>query len=117
MESREYAKVAVDAIEDKKGVDIRIIDISNVSTIADYFIIANGTNPSQVQAIADNVEEKLYKNCNELEPRNIEGYREAGWILLDYEDIIIHIFSEEDREFYNLERLWKDGKEITKEDL
>ena len=102
MESKELAKIAVAAIEDKKGENVRVIDISEVSVIADYFIIANGTNKSQIQAIADNVEEQLYRQAN-AHPINIEGYREAGWILLDFEEVIIHIFSEENREFYNLE--------------
>ncbi len=111
MESKELAKIAVAAIEDKKGENVRVIDISEVSVIADYFIIANGTNKSQIQAIADNVEEQLYRQAN-AHPINIEGYREAGWILLDFEEVIIHIFSEENREFYNLERLWRDGKQV-----
>ena len=111
MESKALAKIAVAAREDKKGENVRVIDISEVSVIADYFIIANGTNKSQIQAIADNVEEQLYRQAN-AHPINIEGYREAGWILLDFEEVIIHIFSEENREFYNLERLWRDGKQV-----
>lgn len=107
---KDYVKTAVRAIEDKKGEDVRIIDISGVSIVADYFIIANGSSPLQVQAIADNVEEELAKAG--LTEHKTEGYQSAGWILLDYGDIVIHIFSKEDRLFYDLERIWRDGKEI-----
>ncbi len=113
--SRNMARIAVDALEDKKAQDVTIIDISNVSVIADYFIIANGTNRNQVQSMADNVEEKLGKAG--FTPKQIEGYQTAGWILLDFRDVIVHIFSEEDRAFYDLERIWGDGIKVTKEDL
>lgn len=107
----EMLKLAIDALEDKKAVDIQIIDITDVSTIADYFIIAGGTNRSQIQALTDNVDEKLgragYVN------RKIEGYETANWILMDYSDIVIHIFDSENRLFYDLERIWRDGKKIT----
>ena len=103
--SKEMVKAAIEAMKDKKAEDIRVIDISNVSVIADYFIIANGNNPNQVQAIVDNVEEQLYK-AGFADPK-VEGYNSASWILLDYEDVIIHVFSKEDRLFYNLERIWR----------
>lgn len=114
-ESKKMATLAVEALEDKKAEDIRILDISNVSVLADYFIIANGTNRNQVQAMADNVEEVLGKAG--FVPKQIEGYQSANWILMDYKDIIVHVFSEEDRGFYDLERIWRDGKEITKDEL
>ena len=85
--SKEMVKAAIEAMKDKKAEDIRVIDISNVSVIADYFIIANGNNPNQVQAIVDNVEEQLYK-AGFADPK-VEGYNSASWILLDYEDVII----------------------------
>ena len=108
MNSKELTKIAVKALEDKKGEDIKIIDIHEVSVLADYFIIADGTNASQVQAMADNVQEKLFKaGC---ECRQVEGYHTANWILMDYGDIIVHVFSREDRLFYDLERIWRDGK-------
>lgn len=110
MTSRELAKIAVAGLEDKKADDIRIIDISEVSVMADYFIIASGTNRNQVQAMADNVEEKLHDAG--IHPRQIEGYHTANWILMDFNDIIVHIFNEEDRLFYNLEKIWLDGKLI-----
>ena len=114
-ESKKMANLAVEALEDKKAEDIRILDISNVSVLADYFIIANGTNRNQVQAMADNVEEAL-GNAG-FEPKQIEGYRAANWILMDYNDIIIHIFSEQDRMFYDLERIWRDGICIDSDEL
>lgn len=110
MTSKELVKIAVAGLEDKKAKDIRIIDISNVSVMADYFIIASGTNRNQVQALADNVEEKLH-DAN-IHPRQIEGYQTANWILMDFNDIIVHIFNEEDRLFYNLEKIWLDGKAV-----
>ena len=108
--SKEMVKLAVKALEDKKGEDIKIIDIQNESVLADYFIIAGGANPNQVQAMADNVEEELFKAG--FEARQVEGYNTANWILMDYNDIIVHIFSREDRLFYDLERIWRDGKVI-----
>lgn len=110
LNAKELTKIAVRALEEKKGEDIQIIDIHEVSVLADYFIIANGQNTSQVQAMADSVEEELGKaGCP---CRQIEGYQTAGWILMDYGDLIVHVFSREDRLFYDLERIWRDGKKI-----
>lgn len=114
-ESKKMALLALDALEDKKAEDIAILDISEISVLADYFIIANGTNRNQVQARADSVEEALGKAG--YEPKQIEGYQTANWILMDYKDIIVHVFGREDRGFYDLERIWRDGKQITREDL
>ena len=108
--SKEMTQLAIKAIEDKKGNDIKIIDIHEVSVIADYFIIASGSNPNQVKTLADNVEETLGRAGYDL--RQTEGYGTASWILMDYNDVIVHIFSEEDRSFYDLERIWRDGKEV-----
>ena len=102
------AQIACKAIDDKKGQDIKIIDIHNVSVIADYFVIASGTNSNQVQAIDDNVEEQLGRAG--LEAKQIEGNRNSSWILMDYGDVIVHVFDEENRHFYDLERIWRDGK-------
>ena len=107
-QANKMAKLAVGALEDKKGEDIKIIDIHEISTLADYFLIASGTNTSQVQAMTDNVEEVLGRVGYEC--RQIEGYQSAGWILMDYGDIIVHVFNREDRLFYDLERIWRDGK-------
>lgn len=105
--SKDMAKIAVNALEAKKGEEIKIIDIRKVSVLADYFIIAHGNNTNQVQAMADHVEEELYKagyTC-----RQKEGYGSGSWILMDYGDIIVHAFDKEDRLFYDLERIWRDG--------
>lgn len=115
MKTNEIAKLAIDALEDKKAEDIRIIDISHISTIADYFIIADGSNKSQIQAMADNVSEKLTKQGCHL--KQMEGYQNANWILMDFQDIIIHIFDRENRLFYDLERIWRDGISIEKDSL
>lgn len=110
MNSKEIIKTAIDALEDKKAENICIIDISEISTLADYFIITNGSNRSQVQALADNVSEKMAKAGVTI--KQTEGYNNANWILLDYSDIVIHIFDKESRSFYDLERIWQDGKFI-----
>ena len=102
------AQIACKAIDDKKGQDIKIIDIHNVSVIADYFVIVSGTNSNQVQAIVDNVEEQLGRAG--FEAKQIEGNRNSSWILMDYGDVIVHVFDEENRLFYDLERIWRDGK-------
>lgn len=107
--------MAVNALEDKKAEDIRIIDISRISTIADYFIIADGSNKSQIQAMADNVSEILGRAGINL--RQMEGYQNANWILMDFQDVIIHIFDRENRLFYDLERIWRDGVPTQKEAL
>lgn len=104
---KEIVDIAVEAIADKKGTDIKVFNISEISPLADYFIIATGNNKNQNQAIIDEVNEKL--NAVKIHPRQIEGYENANWILSDYGDIMIHIFNPESREFYNLERLWKDA--------
>lgn len=113
--SAQMAKLAIKALEDKKAEDVRVIDISEISVLADYFIIANGLNVSQVQAMSDNVQEVLGRAGYDL--KQVEGYQSANWILLDYGDIIVHIFDKENRLFYNLERIWRDGKAIDPESL
>ena len=114
-QSLHMVKLAKAALEDKKAQNVKIIDIRNVSVLADYFIIADGSNPNQVQAMADNVEETLGKAGYAC--RQIEGYGTGGWILMDYGDIIVHAFNREDRLFYDLERIWRDGKFLEAEDL
>ena len=107
MEAKEMARLAVAALEDRKAVDVKVINIENISTLADYFIIASGTNRNQVQAMSEAVEEELQKH--DIHPKNIEGYQTANWILMDYGDIVLHLFDEENRLFYDIERIWKDG--------
>lgn len=115
MTSKELAKLAVEALEDKKAEDIKIIDISHISTIADYFIIAGGTNINQIQTMTDNVAEALGRASHPV--NHIEGYQSANWILMDCQDIIVHIFDKENRLFYDLERIWRDGVVIDKSSL
>ena len=109
-QAKEMAKIAFEALEDKKGENVCAIDISSVSVLADYFVIANGNSDSQVRALVDNVEEKMHKAGYELKEQ--EGNNSGTWVLLDYGDIIIHIFDRENRPFYNLERIWSDGKDV-----
>ena len=109
--SKEMTKLVITALEDKKAEDIHVIDISEVSVLADYFIIADGNNRNQVQAMIDNVEETLGKAG--YTPKQIEGYQNANWVLMDYSDIIVHVFDKENRLFYDLERIWRDGKTVS----
>ncbi|MBQ1850063.1 MAG: ribosome silencing factor [Lachnospiraceae bacterium] len=106
--SIQMAKLAISALEDKKAEDIKVIDISEVSVIADYFLIAGGTNPNQIRAMCDNVQEMLERAgfmC-----KQIEGYDTANWVLMDFGDVIVHIFDKENRLLFDLERIWRDGK-------
>ena len=108
--SGEFARIAIAALEEKKASEIRVIDISEVSVLADYFIIANGSNRPQMQAMSDEVSEKMEKAGAVL--KQVEGYDNASWILLDFGDVIVHIFGEQDRLLYDLERIWRDGKQV-----
>jgi len=112
-ESKKMIEVAYEALTEKKAADIRVIDIIDVSTIADYFIITNGENSNHVQTLVENVQEKMYKAGYAC--KSVEGFRAANWVLLDYGDVIVNVFSKEDRRFYDLERIWRDGKIV--EDL
>ena len=113
--SLEMVKLAKTALEDKKAGDIKVIDISGVSVLADYFIIADGSNVNQVQDMVDNVDEVLGRAGYEC--KQMEGYGTGGWILMDYGDIIVHAFCREDRLFYDLERIWRDGKVLDESEL
>ena len=114
-DSKELVKLACHVLDEKKAQDITVLDISNVSVIADYFIIASADNERQVGTLCDSVDEALFKAG--YERRSMEGYQSRTWILLDYNDVIIHIFNREDRLFYDLERIWRDGKRIDAADL
>ena len=114
-EIKKMAGLAIEALEDKKAEDIHVIDISEVSVLADYFLIASGKNRNQLQVLADEVEEKLGRAGYPM--KQSEGYDSANWILLDFGDIIIHLFDQENRLFYDLERIWRDGKQIDPESL
>ena len=110
METLELVKKVVNALEDKKAEDITVIDIHGISSIADYFVIANGSNANQLAAMQDAVDETMYTNG--VHSKQVEGNSNSTWILMDYQDIIVHLFSKEDRLFYDLERIWKDGTVI-----
>ena len=110
MTPKDMALLAAKALDSKKAKEIKVIEIGDLTTLADYFVIAAGTSNTQISALSDVVEEYL-KREGELALRR-EGYRDGTWVLLDYGSIAVHIFSEEAREFYDLERLWRDGKEL-----
>lgn len=110
IDSKEIALLACKAIDAKKGKNILQLELAEISLIADYFVICNGTSRTQTQAIADHVEKELEKTGLFLARR--EGYAEGKWILQDYGTVIVHIFQEEERQFYNLERLWGDAAVI-----
>lgn len=103
-------RLAIEALEDKKAEDICVIDISHVSVLADYFLIASGNNKNQVQAMIDSVEEKLGRAGYAV--KHVEGYQTGNWILMDYGDLIVHVFDRQNRLFYDLERIWRDGRSM-----
>ena len=115
MTDENILKIAVKAIDSKLGENIKVIKIDELTIIANYFIIANGNSNTQVKAIADEVEFKLSEAG--LEPHRTEGYQGASWIVLDYVDVVIHVFHKETRDFYDLERLWQDGTEMSAEEF
>lgn len=107
-QAMDMVRVIYDALADKKGEDIKVIDISGISVMADYFVIANGNSDSQVNALVENVGEKMHIAGYSLKQQ--EGGKGGVWILLDYGDVIVHVFDKENRSFYNLEHVWNDGK-------
>jgi len=108
-------KIALKAADDKKALDVVVLDISHIASFANYFLFCSGESSRQIQAIADEVEARLKDSG--FRPSHIEGYRNAEWILMDYMDLVIHIFSRNARAYYNLERLWRDGKRMDVEKL
>ena len=108
MTSLQTATCAAKALDSKKGNDIRVIRINDVSILADYMVIATGNSSTQVKALSEEVEEKLDQAG--VSVSHIEGHRSNTWILLDYVDVIVHVFSDEARQYYDLERLWQDGE-------
>ncbi len=109
--AKELALLAARALADKKAKEIQALEISDLTTLADYFVIATGSSNTQINALVDNVEKVLMEEAGE-EALHREGYRGGTWVLLDYGCIAIHVFSSEAREFYGLERLWRDGKPL-----
>jgi len=115
-ELKRQVSEAIAACQDKKAEDISILELERDSgAFTDYFVMCSGTNPRQVQAISDEVELRLKKAG--LRPAHVEGYRQAEWVLLDYVDFVVHVFSEKSRRFYDLERLWKSAKKMEPAEL
>lgn len=114
-EQAKMAATVYNALDEKKGQDIKIIEIAGISVMADYFIIASGSSTPQVRAMMDNVEEKMHQEGFSL--KRIEGNRNSSWVLMDFGDVVVHIFDMEDRLFYDLERIWSDGTQIDPEEL
>jgi len=107
LESVVLVKEIAETLKDKKARDVNIIDIENITILADYFVICNGTSGIHIKTLADELDLKLKEKGANL--HHVEGYESARWILMDYGNVIVHIFHEEERKFYNLERLWSDG--------
>ena len=110
MSPKEMAILAAKALSDKKGSEIKLMEVAELTTLADYFVICSGTSNTQINALCDSVEKTLDQVGEQV--RHREGYREGTWVLLDYGCLVVHVFSQEAREFYSLERLWQDGKEV-----
>ncbi len=110
MTEKEMVGVAVKALDSRRGRDIKVLYTGDQTTLADYFVICNGTSNTQVRALADAVEEAMTRNGEE--PHHVEGHRGGQWTLLDYSSVVVHVFTEEAREFYNLERLWSDAAPV-----
>lgn len=115
MTDKEIAKTAIKALDSKKAGDIKIIKVKDLTILANYFVIASGTSTTQVKALADEVDYQLSEAG--LPPRRTEGYQGANWIVLDYSDVIVHVFHTETRNFYDLERLWQDGELVDTADF
>lgn len=110
MESFEAAKNAARLLDEKKAEHISVIKIDDISSLADYFVIATGRGSTHVRSLADEVEEKLKQQG--VEPVRIEGYRSDNWVLMDYQSVVVHVFTGEARDFYDLDRLWADGTKV-----
>lgn len=110
--NNELLQKIIKILDDKKGIDIKYMEIKDITTIADYFIIASGTSSTHIKSLADNVEYELKKES--IYPNKIEGYESGTWILMDYGDIVIHIFTEQERENYKIEELWEEMKQKLK---
>ncbi len=107
----ENVKLALHCAAEKKGINISVLDLRDITSFAEFFIITSGTNQRQVQAICDEINEQLKKQLSQ-KPVRIEGYTTAEWVLMDYGDFIVHIFDQKARQFYDLERLWRDARKV-----
>ena len=115
MTAREIALAAAKALDDKKGQEIKVLETGELTTLADYFVICSATSTTQIKALADECE-KVMKEHDEL-PHHIEGHRGGTWILMDFSSVVVHLFMDEARQFYDLERLWKDAAEVDLSDI
>lgn len=115
MDSLELAKKIVKVLDNKKADKIDVIKVRDLTIISDYFVIASATNSTHVKSLVDEVEFELKKEGKA--PERVEGYQNANWIVLDYLDVVVHVFYEETRNYYNLEKLWSDGEKVDISDL
>ena len=111
MTPKEMALLAAKALDSKKGAEIKVMEVTELTSLADYFVICSGSSTTQINALCDVVEEKLETEGGE-KPLRREGHRGGTWVLLDYGCVVVHVFNNEAREFYSLERLWNDGKNV-----
>ena len=115
MEIKEMVKLVCHALDEKKADDIKVIDIRGLSVMADYFIVASGGSQNQLLAMQNEVDKEMYTHG--IHAKQVEGNRSSTWILMDYEDDIVHLFSQDDRLFYNLEKIWQDGIVLSPEEF
>ena len=108
---RELALLAARALSEKKGREIQVLEIADLTTLADYFVLCTGSSNTQINALVDNVEKVLTEQAGE-EPLHREGYRGGTWVLMDFGSLVVHVFTAEARKFYDLERLWQDGHQV-----
>jgi len=113
INTKEKAQIAAKAAEDKKAENVKILNVHDLTIIADYFVICSGNSEPQIKAIAENIEEKLEENESQIQRK--AGNQESRWILLDYADVIVHVFHKKKRKYYDIERLWADAEEILKQ--
>ncbi|MBQ9392667.1 MAG: ribosome silencing factor [Oscillospiraceae bacterium] len=113
---KELALLAARALSDKKARNVQVLEIADITTLADYFVIATGASSTQINALVDNVEKVLHEEAEE-QPLHREGYRGGTWVLLDYGCLAVHVFNDESRQFYGLEHLWRDGKNVDISDI
>ena len=114
MQAEKKCEIIVKALDSKKGLDIRLIKVSDITALTEYFVLATGTSSTQVRALAEEAEVRMSQAG--VEPHHTEG-KSTGWILLDYGDVVVHVLNEQSREFYDLERLWADGEKIDISDI
>lgn len=110
LTQQQKLEIIVKALDSKKAEDIKVIKVGDLTVIADYFVISDGTSSTQTKALADEAEYKMQENG--VVPNRVQGNNGSNWVIIDYGDIVVHVFSKEQRDFYNLERLWRDGEDI-----